>query len=78
MDGKYKKLLKDENKKFNDFRNEPPFEASSFAEEIVLLLGDYFVGNFALRSNAIICSFANGQQFRILIEEEKCSIGCTD
>lgn len=69
MDDKYKKLLKQEKEEFDVIKNEPHFEVSSFAEELLPLLGDYFVGNFALKDGSIICTFANGQIIRLTATE---------
>lgn len=69
MDDKYKKLLQEEKERVDLLKNEPHFEVSSFVEEILPLLADYFVGEFAFKENAIICSFANGQTVRLAATE---------
>ena len=71
MDKKYFKLLREEKEAFDAFLNEPPFPASEFAEEILPVIGDYFVGEFKLDGQDIICSFPNGQKFRITVRESK-------
>ena len=55
MEDKDKRLLKQEKEKFDIIRDEPHFEVGSFVEELLPLLGDYFVGNFALKDGYIIC-----------------------
>lgn len=69
MDKKYKKLLKEGKEEFDDFANEPHFETSSFLEELMLLLGDYFVGNFVFKDDCIICTFANGEIIKLSATE---------
>lgn len=69
MDDKFKKLLKEGKEEFEEYSNETHFEASSFVEEILPLLGDYFVGDFKLDGNGIICTFANGQIIRLSATE---------
>lgn len=65
MDKDIKKLLKEEKKKFDELINESRINPTDFIEEILPLLADYFVGNFALDGNSIICTFANGQVIRL-------------
>lgn len=69
MDDKYKRLLKEEMERFDIIKNEPHFEIDSFVEELLPLLSDYFVGNFALRGCSIICTFANGQTIKLTATE---------
>ena len=69
MDDKFKRLLRQEKEQFDIIKNEPHFEVSSFVEELLPLLGDYFVGNFALKRGAIICTFANGQAIKLSATE---------
>lgn len=69
MEKDFKRLIKEEQENFEIMENEKHFDGSSFAEELLFVLGDYFVGNFALDGSAIVCSFANKQQFRLEIRE---------
>lgn len=69
MDDKYKKLLKQGKEDFDAFANEPHSEVNSFVEELLPLLGDYFVGNFAYKGGSIICTFANGQTIKLTATE---------
>ena len=49
-------------------KNEKPFTAESLTEEILPLLGDYFVAEFKKDGNVIIAEFPNGQTFKIKTE----------
>lgn len=69
MDNRIKRLLKKEKEEFDAIANEEHFEVSSFTEELLPLLGDYFVGNFAFRGGSIICTFANGQIIKLTATE---------
>ena len=69
MEKDFKKLLKEEKVKYDLLKNEPHFEVGSFTEELLPLLGDYFLGNFALRGDDIICTFENGQIIKLTARE---------
>lgn len=50
-------------------QKEKHFTGASFTEEILPLLADYFVGEFKLDQIVIICSFENGQKFKLKVDE---------
>ncbi len=52
-------------------KKEPPFDANRWAADIKPLIDYYFVGEFSLEENKIVCKFLNGQIFNITIEEIK-------
>ena len=55
----------------NEAKKEAPFDATSLAAEINPLIDDYFVGEFKLQDNKIVCKFLNGQKFNIIVEDVK-------
>ncbi len=69
MDKEYKKKLQEELRNYNELKNESHFSAEEFTEEISVLLPDYFRGEFKFNGQAIICSFENGQKFKVVAEE---------
>lgn len=46
---------------------EKSFKANEFLEEVQPLLDDYFLGEFKLNDNSIICSFPNGQKVKLVV-----------
>lgn len=50
-------------------KNEAPFPADSLLQEIVPLLEEYFIGEFAYSDGAISLSFPNGQTFLLTAQE---------
>lgn len=49
---------------------EPPVSAGSIAEEMEVLLDDYFVGAFRKEGDGIRYELKNGQKFFISVREE--------
>lgn len=55
-----------------ELKEEAPFSAESFTEEVSLLLNDYFRGGeFSFDGKVVNCKFANGQKFILKAEEMK-------
>ncbi len=51
-------------------RNEEKIEVSDFLAEIKVLLDDYFVGEFTCGEGSICYHLLNGQNIRLVAEEE--------
>ena len=53
-----------------ELKEEKPFSAESFAQEVSLALNDYFRGGeFTFDGSVVNCKFANGQKFILKAEE---------
>lgn len=53
-----------------ELKEEKPFSAESFVEEVSLVLNDYFRGGeFNFDGSVVNCKFANGQKFILKAEE---------
>lgn len=57
-------------KDLEELRNEKPFSAESFTQEVSLVLNNYFRGaEFVFDGKVVNCKFGNGQKFILKAEE---------